>query len=351
VKPIRYAVIGCGGIANNYHLPAMTALEGGEFVVACDAVEERARKTAERFGAAHFCTDYRDAVTRDDVDLVCVFTKIDTHAEVSTAAMEAGKHVFQQKPFARTLREGRTMIETAKANGVHLITSFMHNYFDESLAAAEWVQSGKIGRVEFIRMRNATGNPRHTAASYGGAMMDIGAHGIALIRFVSQEDVIRVVAKLESDENAPTNASSAPSTPDEDRPLQGTELNAWMLYELSSGVTVSHEVQWAQRGGTSRFQLEVYGTEGSVLVRIPRTGESLAVARLVGEPGAESREFEWTIPELPQRPTGQAHHEAVFEAIRGERPTSPGEYGMAVLRVCEAIRRSADTGTWAEVSQ
>ncbi len=346
---IRYAVVGCGGIANNYHLPAMAAMAGGEFVVACDIVEDKAKQTAEKFGAKAWTLDYQEAVSRDDIDLVCVFTKIDTHALISTAAMQAGKHVFQQKPFAATLREGQEMVDTARANRVQLITSFMHSFFDESLAAAEWVKSGRIGRIDFLRQRNATGNPRETAPSYGGAMMDIGAHGIALIRALTGEEIVRVVSKLEVEGNESSGAGVAADLPNLDLPLQGGELNAWMLYELSGGATVSHEVQWSQRGGTSRFQTEVYGTDGSVLVRVPRTGEDIAVAHLSGQPGAESRKFEWTKPELPGRPTGHAHHEWLFDTIRKREPMIQGDYGMAVIRVCEAIRRSAAAGAWADV--
>jgi len=85
-------------------------------------------------------------------------------------------------------------------------------------------------------------------------------------------------------------------------------------------------------------------------VRVPRTGSDLTVAKLVGDPGGESREFEWLAPDLPGLPLGQAHHQAVFDAIRGDSPPRPGEYGMAVLEVCAAIRRSAAAATWVDVS-
>ena len=71
----------------------------------------------------------------------------------------------------------------------------------------------------------------------------------------------------------------------DDRPLAGGEANAFLLYELSNGATVDHEVQWAARDGTSRFQMEVCGTMGSLCSRIPRTGEDLAVS-LVTDAGA-----------------------------------------------------------------
>ncbi len=240
---IRFAVVGCGNIAEGYHLPALAALDGGAFVVACDIEKERAARVAGKFGAREWGGDYPEIVARDDVDLVCIFTKIDTHAEIAMAAADAGKHVFVQKPLAPTLRRGRAMADAARANGTQLVTSFMHSYFPESLAAAELIRAGRIGRIEHIRQRNATRNPLASAPSYGGALMDIGAHGIALIQALSGQDIVRVAARIEGEE-ASADGNGAP----EDRRLQGDEVNAWLLYELSGGATASHEVQWSQPG-------------------------------------------------------------------------------------------------------
>jgi len=126
--------------------------------------------------------------------------------------------------------------------------------------------------------------------------------------------------------------------------LLGGEVNAWMHYELSEGTLVSHEVQWSQAAGTSRFQVEVYGTEGTIFIRVPRTGDDLAVAI-----GAEKRP-DFVAPELPERPMGQANHEPVIRSIAtGEWEAQTAEDGMAVLRVCEAARRTAENDCWVDV--
>ena len=163
--------------------------------------------------------------------------------------------MFVQKPLAGTMRQGRAMADAARANGTQLITSFMHSYFPESLAAAELIRMGRIGRVEHIRQRNATHNPLAAAPSYGGALMDIGAHGIALIEALSGQDIVRVAARIDGDD-ASARDEGAPA----DRRLQGNEVNAWLLYGLSGGATASHEVQWSQPGRTSRSQTEIYGS-------------------------------------------------------------------------------------------
>lgn len=345
---VRYACVGCGSIANNYHLPALERIEAAEFVAACDLDAERARETVDRFDAREASADWELVVERDDIDLVCIFTKIDSHAEIAVAAANAGKHVFVQKPFARTIAEGRAMVKAAEVAGTRMIPSFMHRYFDESLMAAKMVREGDVGQIELIRQRNCCRNPRESAPGYGGALMDIGAHGIDLVRAISGSEIVRVCARLDCDGGG---CIISDDDVREQRDLRGGEVNAFMLYELSSGATVSHEVQWSQAAGASRFQCEVYGTHGTILLRVPRTGADLAMH---STPEAESplkEKVQWRTPELPGRPTGAAQHEAVIEALLGRgNDAQAGEDGLAVLAVCEAARQSVVSGGWEETA-
>ena len=343
---IRYACIGCGSIASNYHLPALARIEAADFVVACDLDEERARETAEKFGARELASDFQAVLRRDDIDLVCVFTKIDTHAEIAIAAANAGKHVFIQKPFARTVAEGRAMVEAARVAGTRLIPAFMHHYFDETLLAAKLVREGAIGEIELIRQRNCTRNPRGTVASYGGAMMDIGAHGIDLVRAISGSEITRVCARLDDC----TGCMVSDDDVRERRDLRGGEVNAFALYELACGATVSHDVQWSMAAGAERFQCEVYGTHGTILLHVPRVWDSLVVHSTPDADNPLREPVDWQTPELPGRSLGTAHHEAVIQTLLGREETAQiAEDGLAVLRVCEAARHSAASGCWAEV--
>jgi len=344
---IRYAVVGCGAIATNYHLPALARIEQARFIVACDLDEQRARETAAKFGAPETASDYRAVVARDDLDLVCVFTKIDSHAEIAIDAAQAGKHVFIQKPFARSVAEGRTMVAAAREADVRLIPAFMHHYFDESLLAAELVRSGAIGEVEFMRQRNCTRNPRATVGSYGGALMDIGAHGIDLIRAVTGAEIVRVAARFDDQ------AGGCVISDDDlraERDLRGADLSAFALYELSSGATVSHEVQWSQPAGPARFAAEIYGTEGTIFVRVPGMRGDLAYfSERADAPTARDPEA-WIVPELRDREMGAAHHEALIgDLLTGDGSAQDAEDGLAVLCVCEAARQSAFTGCWTDV--
>jgi len=344
---IRYACIGCGSIANAYHLPALAEVEQAGFVIAGDLDADRAREAAEKFGAPAHTADPAEVMSREDLDLVCVFTKVEAHAELTIAAARAGKHVFLQKPFARSVAEGREMIAAAERAGTRIVPAFMHRYFDESLLAAELVRDGAVGELEFIRQRNGCRNPRETAPSFGGAMMDIGAHGIDLIRAISGEEIVRVCSRLEDEAEPPV--SPGPDARAQ-RDLMAGDLNAFSLYELSSGVTVSHEVQWSQAAGSSRFQTEVFGTHGTVLVRVPRTGSDLAYVSARDSERPMKERVEWVVPDLPGRPMGQAHHETLIHSLlTGDASAQNAADGLAVLKVCEAARTSSETDGWVDV--
>ncbi len=346
---IRYACVGCGGIANNYHLPALARIEEARFALACDIDEERARATASRFGAPEIATHHEHVMQRDDIDLVCVFTKVDSHAEIAIAAAEAGKHVFIQKPFARSVGEGRGMVEAARENSVEIVPAFMHRYFDESLMTAELVREGGVGKLQFMRQRNGCRNNPDSAPSYGGAIMDIGAHGIDLIRAITGDDIVRVVARMRMEDGTGEWATTDDDVR-EGRDLRGGELNAFMMYELRSRATVTHEVQWSQAAGTSRFQTEVFGTHGTILLRVPRTGADLAYFSAADSDRPISEPVEWVTPELPGRELGAAQHETLIRSLlTGDGSAQTGEDGLAVLRVCEAARQSMVSGRWETV--
>ena len=95
MKKLRVGVVGCGGIANGKHLPAMKRNGNFEIVAFCDLIEERAQKAKKEYGTedARVYTDYTELL-KEDVEAVYVLTPNSAHAPVSIAAMEAGKNVM-----------------------------------------------------------------------------------------------------------------------------------------------------------------------------------------------------------------------------------------------------------------
>ncbi len=180
------AIVGCGLIGQK----RARALSGARVIACCDIVGERAQSLARAHGAT-FCDDWRDAVARDDVDLVIVATTNDMLAPVSLAAIEAGKHVLVEKPAARSATDIEPLIEAARRRDVRVRVGFNHRYHPALLKTREIVDSGALGDLMFVRARYGHGgrigydqewraNPEKSG---GGELIDQGVHVIDLARW------------------------------------------------------------------------------------------------------------------------------------------------------------------------
>ena len=190
-KKVGVAIIGCGAIST-YHMDALRLIPEARIVVCCDIVRERAEQAAA--GAADVTADYAKAIDRSDVDLVFVLTPNYLHREIAVYAAQKGKHVFVQKPFAMDSQQCRDIICAAEQNHVKLFVSFMHRYFEESRWAKEYIASGKLGQIYMAHIRNSLPGSNYSTWQYdsalcgqGGAILDVGVHGIDLVRYLLGE--------------------------------------------------------------------------------------------------------------------------------------------------------------------
>src|SRR5262249_45449895 len=137
------AIIGCGLIGQK----RAKALAGAHLVACADAVSARAQQLAATYGA--IACDSREAIRRDDVQIVVVATTNDALATVAREAIEAGKHVLIEKPAARSVAEIEPLIEAAERKRVQVRVGFNHRYHPALLKAREIVDSGAAGDLMF----------------------------------------------------------------------------------------------------------------------------------------------------------------------------------------------------------
>ena len=131
---VRIGLVGCGGIANGKHMPSLSRLKNVELVGFCDIVEERMLKAAKEYGAtgAKTYADYRKLLEDKTIDVIHVLTPNDSHAEVTIAALEAGKHVMSEKPMAKTAADAKRMVEAAERTGKKLTVGYQSRYRPDS---------------------------------------------------------------------------------------------------------------------------------------------------------------------------------------------------------------------------
>jgi predicted dehydrogenase len=113
---IKVGIIGCGGIAMGKHLPSLSKLHQVELAAFCDIDENKAQIANKKYGSADsvITLDYRNLLEDASIDVVHILTPNSSHAEITIAALEAGKHVMCENPMAITSADAKAMVDAAK---------------------------------------------------------------------------------------------------------------------------------------------------------------------------------------------------------------------------------------------
>src|SRR5262245_47876609 len=107
-------------MAGGTHAKELAFVSGAELVAVCSRSQERVQQFAQQYGVRHWYTDYRELLSNDDVDVVCVLTPTGQHAEVTLAASRLGKHVLVEKPLEINLALADEMIRVCRDNRTKL---------------------------------------------------------------------------------------------------------------------------------------------------------------------------------------------------------------------------------------
>jgi len=253
MKTLKIGIIGCGFIANGKHLPSIVRLPDVEVVAFCDLIVEKAQKSADEYGApgALVCTDYRDVIARQDIDVVHVCTPNSSHAEISIAAMKAGKHVMCEKPMAKTAAEARAMLDASKETGKLLTIGYQNRFRTDSQFMKKLCESGEMGDIYlgkgFATRRRGVptwGVFMDKEKQGGGPLIDLGTHALDLTLWMMDNyepvtvlgSTFDKIAKIGSPANG-----MGPWDPDK----YEVEDSAFGLVKFSNGATVILEASWA----------------------------------------------------------------------------------------------------------
>ncbi|MBZ2187123.1 MAG: Gfo/Idh/MocA family oxidoreductase [Bryobacter sp.] len=147
---IQIALIGCGGMGQGDARNA-TSQPGTRLVAACDIYQSRLERMRETYGASTFLTrDYREILSRKDIDAVLVATPDHWHARVTSEALAAGKHVYCQKPMVQKIEEGPGVIAAEKASGKILQIGSQYVSSHVFVKARDLYRQGAIGELNLV---------------------------------------------------------------------------------------------------------------------------------------------------------------------------------------------------------
>src|SRR5664280_373076 len=184
---MNIAIVGCGLIGQK----RSQAMAGGRLVACADREISRAQRLAQHAEGCLATSDWKLVVTHPDATIVVIATAHDSLAEITAAAVQAGKHVLVEKPAARHVSELSAMIALAEEKNVLVHVGFNHRYHRAFRRAREIIDSGALGPLMFLRARYGHGgrigydqewraNPK---ISGGGELIDQGVHVIDLARW------------------------------------------------------------------------------------------------------------------------------------------------------------------------
>ena len=251
-RTVKVGIIGCGGIGQNKHMPSLHKLPNVEIVAFCDLVEERAQMCKEKFGTpdAFVCTDYKQLLAIEDIEVVHVLTPNREHAQITVDALYAGKHVMCEKPMAKTAEGARQMVAAAKATGKKLAIGYQHRMKPQAQYAKEYIESGALGEIYYANCyairRRATPNWGvflDAEAQGGGPIIDIATHSLDLTLYLMNNYEPEMVVgkthkKLEHPEAGNVWGDNGVST---------TELEeaACAFIRMKNGATIMLETSWS----------------------------------------------------------------------------------------------------------
>lgn len=351
---IGVAIVGCGGITLQNHLPGLALCREAEVVALCDTDPAKLEEARQQTGVAVTATRYEEVVRRDDVQAVIIATPNCTHAPIAHAAIAAGKHVLCEKPLAMNAREATRMARAANEAGVRHMTAFTYRFVPAMRYLHHLVQEGVFGEIYHYRCarlqdwdRRNLGWRQVKALAGTGELGDMLSHRIDFAHLLVGR-IRRLVAHLKRFHD--------------ERGGQPSDLDDWvgMLAEFECGATGVFESTKLASGRNeswrSRDYVELNGSEASAVFITGKWNE-LQMGRL-GGPGLEAvpvpKEF-WVWPGSSRDPSEgdplvTFRYDQAFEfidAIRAQRPCRPSfEDAVRVQQVMDAVVESAAARRW-----
>jgi predicted dehydrogenase len=347
-ETVRVGFVGCGRVTETRHLVALARVRSVEAVALADVDAARLSRVADAYGVARRYDDWRALVADASVEAVAVCVPPALHAEVAVAALEAGKHVFVEKPLALSPDECEVLADAAEhAAGLKVMVGFNMRRHRLVREAREILARGELGRVKLVRTVFASGTrmrPDYPAwrtrrESGGGSLFELGTHHFDLVRFMLGREAREVYASCDdADETSVVTLK--------------TDEGIQVVAALSEGTGESHE-------------LEVYGERGWLRVSCYRADgvERLDAGRYAGSPRERLRRAAQTIRALP-RLLAQARNGGDYvnsyaeewrhfgEAVRGRAEVEATlEDGRRALEIALAAAESSRTGRAVKIDE
>jgi predicted dehydrogenase len=330
IRPVRVAVVGLGYWGPNL-VRNLVELPDAELVSVVDLRPEALEKIQRRYPAVDVTTRYEDVLADDSIEAVVIATPVSSHHPLGLAALDAGKHVFIEKPLAASVGEAAALIAAAEARGLVLMPGHTFLYSPPVNTIRELIRSGELGDIYFVSMSRVNLGLHQSDVSVA---WDLGPHDFSILRYWLEETPSHV--------SAIARGCVIPSIPDV----------AFINMEFASGAVAHVELSWLAPSKLRRTtivgsrKMVVYDDTSNEPVRVFDSGVSLRDPETFGEYRLSyrtgdivSKHVEVTEPLLVEMA------DFCGTIRRGGEPKSSSLVGLEVVRMIDAVDRSLDQGS------
>lgn len=340
-RRIKVGVIGCGSVSTQY-LPHLSKSPYVELVCTCDIIPARAARRAEEYQVPHHFPNINEMLAGPAFDLLVNLTDMQEHGQLNALALQAGRHVWSEKPMANTYREGVDLLNLARAQQRRIWAAPAVVNSPQFAFMAQTLNAGKLGTVAGAHAHYGHLGPEWSAFFYekgGGCLPDLGVYNLATLSGLLGP-VKSVVAMLNT---------LTPTRVVENRlePIRvEAEDNAMVLMEHASGA-LSHV-----QSGFNYFDPYGHGGTGQTKATISIIG-TLGNMHLIGydwaPAGVELRTSDRTSTQNVLSDPGtyvwQEGASVIAEClVTGREPLITAAHALHVLEIIEAARASQESG-------
>lgn len=343
----RIGIIGAG-FMGTVHAGCYARAANATIAMIASRSEDKARGAAERFGADAWTSDWRQLVWNDAVDAVDITAPNHLHHEIAMAAIAARKPFLVEKPLAMTTVEADEIVGQAHAQGISAVYGENMRFSPAAIQARSIIDQGGIGSIILMRSTEIHNGPFHSdwfwdaKSSGGGAVIDMGIHGLFLLEWLAGCRAKRVYAEtgtLKWTEQC----------------QNGAEDSAFVTLRFENGAIAELLNSWAIAGGRD-VRAEIYGTRGTIHLDKARGEGGMLVysedgygppveTQMRQRPHVSSNQG-WHFPSPdPWRMHGHAYvvEHFIDVVLHGATPLCTLEDGRRALQLVEAIYESART--------
>jgi predicted dehydrogenase len=324
--PLRIGVVGLGywgpNLARNF-----SQLPEAELAWCCDADESRHARFAAQFPESRFTTDLDDLLNDATLEAVVLATPVPTHHAVARRALEAGKHVFVEKPLAWTVAEARELEALAAERGLTVMVGHLLRFHPGVIKLRELIESGQLGEVLYVYGNRVNlGVIREDE----NALWSLGVHDISVVLYLLGGRPVEVSARGECYV----------------RP--GVEDVVFGYVKLATGQVGHLHLSWLDPHKMRK--MTVVGSKRMAVFDDMDPDRKVTIydkGPVQTAPGKISTHTgDITIPEISREEPLRIECRAFVEAVRGGDPAHPANAaeGVAVVEVLEAMQLSLDQG-------